>query len=459
MKKAIMTVLASLSETLAYGAVILPNLMFTGLYNHHYGEIDYVMPFVLLYVCEKAGVFIISAIGTVKNPRAIWLSSCILTDAAFLVLIIAGDSLLVWDIGAVMVGFGLSGVPSMYRTTRDALGKPLPWNGSRALSFGYYVFVAYIVALILLRNSALFLVVLIMLPLALVSTILCVLLCKRNPYKGEPVYERGTFRWDQLVYATIVLLFTFVARLYKQIAGPLLIAGVVLGLLALLVAAILLKKKDFRPWSVRTFWYGALRNFVIIFSLIYYISQGEQLTLMVAFMMMVVGSYLTRHIVPVLKKRIPEASYERFCILFAWMASCLLLVPNTICYMAGVLLAAFFTTAGNAASIRLYLADERFPVTERRLVQARFYGLGAVVDQSIMLIALFVISSLVTGSGSEALAGYAFRTGSPDSETVFRWTLLACTIINGLWAWHASRASSRSEPADTQQETCLDELS
>ena len=61
--EAAFTVLASFSEALAEGAAMLPNLMFVGLFYQHYGELSYILPFVLLYAFEKAGLFMEEVIG------------------------------------------------------------------------------------------------------------------------------------------------------------------------------------------------------------------------------------------------------------------------------------------------------------------------------------------------------------------------------------------------------------
>ena len=71
--KTIQTVSGAFSEALAEGAVILPNMMFVGLFYEHYGQMEFVMPFVLLYAFEKAGPFLLSGFGRLKNPYKVWL--------------------------------------------------------------------------------------------------------------------------------------------------------------------------------------------------------------------------------------------------------------------------------------------------------------------------------------------------------------------------------------------------
>lgn len=49
----------ALGEALAEGAVIIPNVIFAGLIYQHNGNYQFLLPFVLLYSFEKAGVFLV----------------------------------------------------------------------------------------------------------------------------------------------------------------------------------------------------------------------------------------------------------------------------------------------------------------------------------------------------------------------------------------------------------------
>ena len=435
LKKTVRTILAAFSEALAEGAVVLPNLMFIGLYYQHYGEIEHVLPFVLLYVSEKAGVFLLSGFGTLKNPRIIWLAGCILADLGFLLLVFGGTSSMLWNVCAVLIGLGLANFPAMYKTTRDALSERKLWSSKLALILGLVVLEFFIISALLLRNNHMDALVVLMTALMLLSTLHCVLLHKHNPYRKEAVFEKNTLQPHQFVYGIIVLLFTFATRLYKQTAGEWLIVCIVAGLLALMIATILLRKREFRPWGYRSLWYGAVRNLAIIFSMIYFIAIGDRDELAIAYLMIGLGVFFGSLVAPMLKKRIREGFYEPFCMIAACVSSCLMVLPPTVCYMVGTLLTVMFATMGSSASLNLFLKDERYVATERRLVRSRFFSTGALVWQSVMLIALFAISAILTGSGTEALAGYSFQVGNADAELAYKFTLAICVVVNSFWAW------------------------
>lgn len=60
---------------------MLPNLMLVGLFQGHYGEKAFIMPFVLLYAFEKAGSFFISSFGKIANPFKVYLIEAVMTLA------------------------------------------------------------------------------------------------------------------------------------------------------------------------------------------------------------------------------------------------------------------------------------------------------------------------------------------------------------------------------------------
>lgn len=96
-------------------------MMFVGLFYEHYGQMEFVMPFVLLYAFEKAGPFLLSGFGRLKNPYKVWLGGNIITIFGCLMILLRYCSHDLWNIGAITIGLGLSCIAPSYRTVRDAL--------------------------------------------------------------------------------------------------------------------------------------------------------------------------------------------------------------------------------------------------------------------------------------------------------------------------------------------------
>lgn len=127
---------AGIPETLAEGVMTFPLCVFSALFVQHYGEVDYVMPFVLWYSFQRAGLFFMSCLGTVTNPYRICIREPVLTLIGCLCTLLGASHPLWWNVGAALVGLGLSGFPAMYRTVRDEIqrGGALKRAASRAPS-------------------------------------------------------------------------------------------------------------------------------------------------------------------------------------------------------------------------------------------------------------------------------------------------------------------------------------
>ncbi len=437
--KNIYVILGAFSEALAEGAVMLPNLMFVGLYYEHYGQIEFVMPFVLLYAFEKAGPFLLSGFGKLKNPYMVWLSGNILALLGCILMLCGEFNHFFWNLGAVVIGLGLSCFAPCYRTTRDALREKKIWSVGLSLYIGYLILGIYLIIVMSFRYVNMIAVISAIFFLVLLSTVQCMLLYKHNPYKDIPVWENKTVRWDQFLLALIILLFTYVIRLYKQTASLGLVLWIIMGMILLVLTVLFTRKNPYRGHSLRTLWYGAERNFVTIFSLIYFMAIGEYGKVTIAYLMIGVGVSLSKVVSPIMKKKIPQEKFESICIILASVFSCLMLIPNTISYMVGVMLTVVFVAIGNSSSIAEYLKDERFSFEERRLVRSRFYGLGAVVEQAVMMMLFFFFSISDMGGGSDALAAYTFRVADNQSRPVFFWSLLACIVVNSVFGLVVNR--------------------
>lgn len=108
-------------EALAEGAVIVPNIIFAGLLYQHYGQYHFLLPFVLLYSFEKAGVFAIQGFGELKNPYKVLRYSLLLAILGTCLCLFGDFSFLFWELGAVLIGLGLANYKALFKTIKSML--------------------------------------------------------------------------------------------------------------------------------------------------------------------------------------------------------------------------------------------------------------------------------------------------------------------------------------------------
>lgn len=237
---------------------------------------------------------------------------------------------------------------------------------------------------------------------------------------------------ESLPYALSVLAFTFLILLCRQTASIWAIAAVPPVFVLVLFLGNRQKTGPYHPHSLRTAWYGAMINFLYVFTLLYLTSVGRSRELGLLYTIAGVGTTAALPTAAVLGRLLRDNRYEVLCISCVIASSCLMLVPHPFAYALGLGLTALFVTMGGNASYDEYLSDERLAKEGRRLTRAKFYGFGSVVEQMQMLVTIFACSTLVSGRATSALEGCTMRSASRANEPAYRWALLVCVALNAV---------------------------
>ena len=194
---------------------------------------------------------------------------------------------------------------------------------------------------------------------------------------------------------------------------------------------------SYDTFSVRAAWYGAVRNFVIIFSLISFTATGQPDLVPAAYLMVGLGVCLSkvceapvRKLCGMLSRKTARYSagdlYQPVCICLCCAGLILMIFFRVALYMAGVLLIVTFAAMGNAASTRSFAELPFSTPEEKHLIRARFYGMGAIIQQGFLMITLSLLSPASENSPAAALQDYTLAQGSQANETVYRATLAVC---------------------------------
>ena len=103
-QKVLNVIIVGFGELLAEGYVILPNIIFAGLIWQNYGKTEYFMAFVLLYAMEKSGVFGISAMGMIHNPKKILVLGLSTALLGGIISCFGALAPVCWSVGAIFIG-------------------------------------------------------------------------------------------------------------------------------------------------------------------------------------------------------------------------------------------------------------------------------------------------------------------------------------------------------------------
>lgn len=430
----------ALGEALAEGAVIIPNVIFAGLIYQHNGNYQFLLPFVLLYSFEKAGVFAIQGFGTVKNPYKI-LECCLLTAITGIILCIFGTYYhYLWEIGAILVGIGLSNYTALFRTIRDILKNAGNWNYENALIKGYFILAVIMGFSIFLRHISINIIFIVFLVILLNILIFIHKLDSNSEMGFQPLFEKQNCAWLNFLPALGMLIFTFFTRTLKQTSDIRYILYVGFGFCILILIGAFLKKLSFHLHSIQTLWFGAVRNFLIIYSLIYFIAVDKSYMVGFSYAMIAIGIMLSITIKRKIKLLSLKINPEIICI-GASMIS-LILLFSSYTYLLGIMFCCAFVATGNSFVLQKFIEDNTFPMLERRIIRSKFYGLGAIIQQAILLSILIVVSWIKNQNGSIALRAYALSNGTIALQSTFLYVKIICIlfiILSGVYLMYYTR--------------------
>ena len=429
-----MNFLVFLAESFAEGAVILPNIIFAGLIFEHFGAYEYIMPFVLLYAFEKAGTFAIQGFGRINNPyRILRVGILIAVFGSFITL--GGYTMhVLWSIGASLIGIGLSIYIPFYKTVTDCLKENNLWKFKNSSLKGYLFLAIFTIVSMMIRRTSMNYVFAIF-TLTLCGTAWFIFnLEVTDDLRNNKMFIPHGLGLRYFIPSLLIFLLTFFTRGLKQTSNMSYIFYMLITFCLLILTDFFYKKRNYRIQSLQSMWYGAVRNFFTIYSLIYFIAVGKYVYVSISYLMIAVALICAMVISPVIKKKVTGSKYECFCILAASLSSLLVLVPHM--YMVGVLLGCMFVSMGNSSALKAYLKDGNFIKFERRLVKARFYSLGSVIQQVFLLTVLVVMSKVMFSDSKIAISSYAFYMGNPKFEHIFFITRLICVLgicISGVY--------------------------
>ena len=122
-----------------------------------------------------------------------------------------------------------------------------------------------------------------------------------------------------------MLLFSFFTRLLKQTANTNYALYIGLSLCLFIIIGLLFKPLHFSQQALLTLWFGAARNFLVIYSLIYFIATDKLYMVGLSYTMLVLGLMLSMTSRKKLQQIINPSYFTIVCLL-ASTASFLLLL-------------------------------------------------------------------------------------------------------------------------------------
>ena len=262
-------VLCSLSESY----MMLPFLIFSGLLTGKSTAVNFFLPVIVVYSVQRGCLIALRGFGEITNPYRILKGGLLLSlaGAALMVLSMLYQPLLMAS--AVLIGVGLSSYRAMFLPIYACVteGDPALKKGKSVGTLLYLL-----VMLLALGLGKRRLPVVPVLFLCYIAGALWLLsrLDGNGLFAGRKAFDTAKRKPVYFVFGGLALLCLLILRQYKQSGASALIW------LAPAVAAVFIVLEMCRSWNYRdftyqTYWIGALKCHLLVFSLVYHSSVGN----------------------------------------------------------------------------------------------------------------------------------------------------------------------------------------
>lgn len=310
----------ALAGALCLGANIVPMMVFLGLAIRHPGEYAFLLPVVMFFASARSVVFALQGIGSIEDPARIALASLALAASGVAIALFGEVRHPLWSVGAVLVGCGMGAYASMFRTVRDGLKREGKWTAQASTPASYLLLVIILALVAVLRRG--------MVEAALAAYLTLVvanLAFMRVELRGRVagrMFAFGGRSHRAAVYAAAALVAALAVCFLRETADAAYALAVLCACTVLLLVAAFATPRPPGRRARRTFWYGACRSFLLVFSLLYCTATGQGGLLFAAYACYGLGIGVSKLVSKPIE-RLTGPHCEAVCMLGAFASCCL----------------------------------------------------------------------------------------------------------------------------------------
>lgn len=442
-------VLCSLSESY----MMLPFLIFSGLLTGKSTAVNFFLPVVVVYSVQRGCLIALRGFGEITNPYRILRGGLLLalTGAALMVLSALYQPLQM--VSAVLIGVGLSSYRAMFLPVCAIVteGNPALKKGKSVGSLLYFL-----VMLLALGLSKSHLPVAPALFLCYLAGALWLLsrLDGEALFAGRKAFDTAKRKPVYFVFGGLTLLCLLILRQYKQ-SGVSALIWLAPAVVAAAIVLELYRSWHYKEFTYQTYWAGALKCHLLVFSLVYHSSVGNTAMASRIYLAIALGSVLSALLRKPLARLLPGPRFNRVCMVLSAGCAFLLAVDSQTVNLLGILLSGGFANMVAAETGEKYMEDRRYVPLERPLVRLRIQTAGSVLQQLVIFFTIYLL-----GEGWEhqnLLEPYAAGMPNPSVGPLLRVTGLICggTLLLSaiLIACFAGSAGQPTEPVNERSDT------
>lgn len=424
---------------------MIPMMVFVTTFIRNNGKLDYILPFVIFYSFLKIGSFTVSVFGEVNNPFRLAQFASLTIILGSVLILFQKKMLLTLDLGAFLIGLGLSVFVPMYRTVKAVVSERTGEKYQKEEFFGFILMLIFTVFLLVGSRYSEELVLSCYLFLSVI-TLFSIRAMVRDPSRlTAPLFKEKKYDWQEAMSAVILLALLFSLRLFKQTADvsdifTILIIATILIFFEMMTHFYAAKE----PYELYQAYFSEYMTFVILYCVFLYMGMADVKMVVLAFSILFAVNLTAKF-----TARYVTALENRWLVgnvmILMLMVSSVLMIPERL-WLLGVAVSVYAISIGMGEVGSDYQSSGKFPTYEQQLARQKMNGVGSVIGQLILIGVMIVSSQLLVHDPNYTVNAYIHRIPSGELESVLlvtRYAGLVLLDVQGIFLLMFGRKAGR----------------
>ncbi len=407
---------------------MIPMMVFVTTFIRNNGKLDYILPFVIFYSFLKIGSFTVSVFGEVNNPFRLAQFASLTIILGSVLILFQKKMLLTLDLGAFLIGLGLSVFVPMYRTVKAVVSERTGEKYQKEEFFGFILMLIFTAFLLVGSRYSEELVLSCYLFLSVI-TLFSIRAMVRDPSRlTAPLFKEKKYDWQEAMSAVILLALLFSLRLFKQTADvsdifTILIIATILIFFEMMTHFYAAKE----PYELYQAYFSEYMTFVILYCVFLYMGMADVKMVVLAFSILFAVNLTAKF-----TARYVTALENRWLVgnvmILMLMVSSVLMIPERL-WLLGVAVSVYAISIGMGEVGSDYQSSGKFPTYEQQLARQKMNGVGSVIGQLILIGVMIVSSQLLVHDPNYTVNAYIHKIPSEELESVLLATRYAGLVL------------------------------
>ena len=407
---------------------MIPMMVFVTTFIRNNGKLDYILPFVIFYSFLKIGSFTVSVFGEVNNPFRLAQFASLTIILGSVLILFQKKMRLTLDLGAFLIGLGLSVFVPMYRTVKAVVSERTGEKYQKEEFFGFILMLIFTAFLLVGSRYSEELVLSCYLFLSVI-TLFSIRAMVRDPSRlTAPLFKEKKYDWQESMSAVILLALLFSLRLFKQTADvsdifTILIIATILIFFEMMTHFYAAKE----PYELYQAYFSEYMTFVILYCVFLYMGMADGKVVVLAFSILFAVNLTAKF-----TARYVTALENRWLVgnvmILMLMVSSVLMIPERL-WLLGVAVSVYAISIGMGEVGSDYQSSGKFPTYEQQLARQKMNGVGSVIGQLILIGVMIVSSQLLVHDPNYTVNAYIHKIPSEELESVLLATRYAGLVL------------------------------